>query len=251
MIDLWMLVSVGIGLLGATFLAGVVGFAGALVALPLLLVLGLPLPHIVVINLTVGLTTRSLVVARRHADIDMIRSSLLVLGSLPGICLGLLVREHVPAQYVRLSAALLTLAAATALAVRRSSGSPSRPRRQSVLAAGASGGFLGVTTSLNGVPPALLLTRDSASARSMVADLAAYFAIGNSLTLGAIVLFGQGPPPEVWWALLLWLPIGLVGQSLGMKAGPKLPYRRFRQITIAVIMASGTASALQALPSVL
>ncbi|MFP5335979.1 MAG: hypothetical protein ACLGIV_11785, partial [Actinomycetes bacterium] len=53
---------------------------------------------------------------------------------------------------------------------------------------GAIGGFLGTTTSLNGVAPALLLTGSRATARTLVADLAAFFVVGNILTLAALFL---------------------------------------------------------------
>lgn len=74
--------------LSATFLAGVVGFAYGLVALPLLLLIGLPLVDVVVINLVIGLASRLSVVARRHADVTWRKVRLLLLGCVPGVLLG-------------------------------------------------------------------------------------------------------------------------------------------------------------------
>ena len=90
--------------------------------------------------------------------------------------------------------------------------------------AGGLGGFLGVTTSLNGVPPALLLTGDRATARPMVADLAVYFVLGNILTLLILSQSGQAPSAWVWSAMILWVPVGLAGNLLGVALGPRMPY---------------------------
>lgn len=125
-----------------------------------------------------------------------------------------------------------------------------QPRKSTpsvVVVAGGLGGFLGVTTSLNGVPPALLLTGDRATARSMVADLAVYFVIGNVLTLLVLSQSGQAPSSWVWSALVLWVPVGLAGNLLGVALGPKMAYALFRQLTITVIVASGVASSVQAI----
>jgi uncharacterized membrane protein YfcA len=76
--------------LSATFLAGVVGFAYGLVALPLLLLLvGVPIGDVVVINLVIGLASRLSVVARRYSDVNWGRARLLLGGTLPGIFLGI------------------------------------------------------------------------------------------------------------------------------------------------------------------
>jgi uncharacterized membrane protein YfcA len=51
----------------------------------------------------------------------------------------------------------------------------------------------------------------------------------------------------VWSTLLLWVPIGLAGNLLGVALGPRMPYALFRRLTITVIVASGIASSIQAL----
>lgn len=247
MVDPWILVLGGATILLATFLAGVVGFAYGLVALPLLLVIGVSLNDVVVINLAVGLVTRLTVVTRRHRDINRFRAGLLVLGSLPGVGLGLEIRHLVDTGLVQMAAALLTLIAVAVMVGGASSQAPSRSAGPPVtLAAGLLGGFLGATTSLNGVPPALLLTGDRASARSMVADLAAYFVIGNTVTLAALTESGHPPSNWVWPALACWIPVGLLGNLSGIALGPRLPYRLFRRLTISVIVVSALVSAAQA-----
>jgi uncharacterized protein len=239
----------GVVVLSATFLGGVVGFAYGLVALPLLLLIGVPLGDVVVINLIVGLSSRLSVVARRHADVNWVRARFLLLGSLPGMLLGIVIRNRVDTDAIQFAAGIVTLVAVAAIArgPRRPSSGGSGPPL--VLIAGGMGGFLGVTTSLNGVPPALLLTGNRATARNMVADLAVYFVLGNVLTLLILSQSGQAPSGWVWSALLLWVPIGLAGNLLGVALGPRMPYTFFRRLTLGVIIASGLASSVQALRS--
>jgi uncharacterized membrane protein YfcA len=233
--------------LSATFLAGVVGFAYGLVALPLLLLVGVPLGDVVVINLVVGLASRLSVVARRHADITWSRARLLLVGCVPGVLLGVVTRDRLDTDVIQLAAGVVTLVAVSFIARGGRARHPRSSTPPHVVVAGGLGGFLGVTTSLNGVPPALLLTGDRATARSMVADLAVYFVLGNILTLLILSQSGQSPSGWVWSALLLWVPIGLAGNLLGVALGPRMPYALFRRLTITVIVASGVASSIQAL----
>lgn len=247
MADLWLLCTGAAAISLAAFLAGVVGFAYGLVALPLLLASGVGLGDVVVVNLAVGLVTRTVVVARRRRDVSRRRVILLVLGSLPGVGVGLLARDHVAARSIQLAAGVLSLVAIAAIVYRARHRPTATARPRTTVAAGVLGGFLGATTSLNGVPPAVLLTGDGASARSMVADLAVYFVVGNLLTLGALVESGHAPSTWVWGALGVWLPLAVLANYVGTELGPRLPHGLFRRITVAVIVVSAVASIVEAL----
>lgn len=234
----------------AAFLGGVVGFAYGLVSLPLLLLLGVPLPDVVVINLLVGLATRILVVARRHSDINVSRVKQLILGSIPGIGCGMALRGTVDVDLIKAGAGTLTLLAAACLIVRQRH-SPMGPATESpapvVTVVGGLGGFLGTTTSLNGIAPALLLTGSRTTARTLVADLAAFFVLGNLLTLGALLASGHWASHDAWVMLAVWLPVGLFGNYLGISLGPKLPHLLFRRLTLLVIVVSGAVASIAAL----
>lgn len=231
----------------ATFLGGVVGFAYGLVALPLLLIIGLPLADVVFINLLVGLTTRVFVLARRHHDINRKRTTMLVVGSLPGVGIGLLVRDVVSGQVIQAVAGIVTVVAVAALVYSQRRRRQSASRSPAVLAAGGLGGFLGATTSLNGVPPALVLAGDRASARSFVADLAAYFVVGNAVILLALGLSGHAPSSAIWVQLAVWIPVGLLGNLTGIGLGPLLPQAAFRRLTLTVIVVCGVTATVLAL----
>jgi uncharacterized membrane protein YfcA len=234
----------------AAFLGGVVGFAYGLVALPLLLLLDVPMSDVIVVNLVVSLITRVVVLMRRYGDIDGRRAMLLIAGSPPGILLGTGLRSMVDVRTVRVGAGFFTLAAVAAVVYsqrQKPVGREARDRFVIILAAGALGGFLGSTTSLNGVPPALLLTRACASARSLVADLAAYFVVGNLLTLGVLLLGGHSPSRQVWALLAAWIPAALLGNFAGIALGPRLPQKLFRRLALSVVVVSGALSIAQAL----
>ncbi|ABG99883.1 possible sulfate exporter (plasmid) [Rhodococcus jostii RHA1] len=232
--------------LSAQFVGGVVGFAYGLVALPLLLLIGVPLVDVIVVNLVIDLAGRLSIVARRYADVSWGRARLLLLGCVPGVLLGVLTRGRLDTEVIKLSAGVVTLVAVYFIARGGIKREPRKSPPAVVVVAGWLGGFLGVTTSLNGVPPALLLTGDRATARSMVADLAVYFVIGNILTLLILSQSGQAPSSWVWSALVIWVPIGLAGNLLGIALGPRMPYAFFRRLTFTVIVASGVVLSAQA-----
>lgn len=231
----------------ATFLAGAVGFAYGLIALPLLLLIGVPLPEVVVINLIVGLATRLMVVFRLHREMNKSRAALLVMGSLPGVGVGIALTGLLNSNVIELAAGVFTLIAVTLLIIRPTRDTADKSAVVTVLAAGGLGGFLGVTTSLNGIPPALLLTSSRAAASTLVADLAAYFVVGNTLTLLALGVSGHLPPTTIWPMLVVWIPIGFVGNVLGVSLGRSLPHAAFRRLTLTIIVISGVVSTLRAL----
>jgi uncharacterized membrane protein YfcA len=115
------------------------------------------------------------------------------------------------------------------------------------LAAGAGGGFLGVTTSLNGVPPALLLTRDRVEQRSFVADLTVYFVVSNILTLALLTATDPGVLTPLATYVPVWLPAGLIGNQLGIRAIRHLPHRLFRALTLTIVISAGCTTIAAAL----
>src|SRR5699024_3292327 len=161
----------------ACFLGGVVGFAYGLVALPSLLLIGLPFEQAVAINLIIAISTRIFTYFKRLRDINWARSLTLVGGSAPGAAIGLCVAQLFDNKTIHFAAGILIIIAASVLLIRHYSSKTTSPKRQTTLRnrikdafTGALGGILGATTSLNGIPPAILLTSTKTSARNMVAD---------------------------------------------------------------------------------
>jgi hypothetical protein len=132
---------------------------------------------------------------------------------------GAVVRESVSTRSIEVAAGLVTIAAVIGLSWRPTVTGGSPASATTLFAAGGVGGLLGVTTSLNGVPPALLLVRERASPTSMVVDLGAYFVVGNTLTILVLVSRGAAGFGAAWPLVAVWLPVGLLGQALGVFPG--------------------------------
>lgn len=240
-----LLVVGGVVVLGASILGGVSGFGFALVCTPLLLLAGFPLTDVVVVNLTISGTTRLATVAKLHRSVNRRRSGWLVIGVVPGLLLGLLVRDAVDDAVLKVVAGTVAVAVAVYLLLRppapRSGPARPPPRVQSGIA-GTLGGFLGVTTSLNGPPPVILLSRQQAEPREFVADMAVYLLVGNALTLLAIHLAGGLALDRLWVLLACWLPVGVLGNALGLAYGSRLPARPFRLLTLGLVVVTGLAT---------
>jgi uncharacterized membrane protein YfcA len=231
----------GLVVLAASFLGGVTGFGYTLVATPLLLLLGHSLPFVVTANLALACITRISVAYRFREDANPRRAAGLVAGSVPGLWLGVLVLTTVDESTIKLGAGIVVMVAAVLL-YRALSAPPPRPLPGAPFAAGLAGGFLGTATSLNGVAPVLLLARDKAAPRSVMADLAIYFVASTSI--GLLILLMQDAIVEdaLYPAFALWLPGSLLGNWAGTTLGPRLPETVFRRITLAVVFAAGAVT---------
>ena len=229
----------------ASFLGGVTGFGYSLVATPLLLLLGFALPFVVTANLALACVTRISVAYRFRSDARPGRAASLIAGSIPGLWLGALVLTTVDVSTVKLGAGLVVMAAAVLL-WRAVNAPPPREMPGAAVAAGFAGGFLGAATSLNGLGPVLLLARDKAAPRSVLADLALYFVASNALGLVVLLVVGGLETDALYPAFLLWLPGSLLGNWAGTTIGPSMPETVFRRLTLAIVFLAGAVTALTA-----
>lgn len=239
-----MLVLGGLLVAAAALLAGASGFGFGLVATPLLLLSGFSLPFVVTANLLISLATRVTVAWRMRDAITWRRVVALVGGAIPGLWIGSVTLDRLDLHDVRLGVGVVIAAAALSLAwVDRR---PPTPRIRGLnVVAGFLGGLLGTTTSLTGVPPALLLARRRVAQRAFFADLAVYFIVSSAIGLALLEARGQfsggGARAFVWW-----LPVVLVANAAGTKAGLRLPERVFRTATLGLAFAAGVVTALAA-----
>jgi uncharacterized protein len=229
----------------AAFLGGVTGFGYSLVATPLLLLLGFDLAFVVTANLAVACVTRISVAYRFRSDVRPGRAAGLIAGSVPGLWLGAVVLTTVDASTIKLGAGVVVMAAAVLL-WRAVKAPPPREVPGAPVAAGFAGGFLGAATSLNGVAPVLLLARDKAAPRSVLADLAIYFVASNAIGLAILLVEGGLETDALYPAFFLWLPPSLLGNWAGIKIGPSLPETAFRRLTLAIVFAAGAVTAATA-----
>lgn len=239
------LIAGGVSIFLAAFLGGATGFGFALVATPLLLLIGFPLPFVVTANLSLALVTRVAIVVRFYEDVWPRRVAGLIAGAVPGLWLGAQVLTEVDESTIKLGAGVVVMVVALLL-LRSLTAPPPKPVPGAPVAAGFAGGFLGSTTSLNGVAPVLLLARDKAAPRSFIADLAVYFVATNGIALLLLAAEGALSRAALYPAFLLWLPGSLLGNWLGTVVGPRLPERAFRRITLLIVVVAGAVTAFTA-----
>lgn len=230
----------------AGFLAGTTGFGFALISTPLLLLTGLPLRFVVTVNLALVLVTRVPPAYQFWRHIDRRRVLILVLGSVPGFYLGIQVMRYVEESLLKVTAGILIMLVALALA--RAADAPPPPKVPGHAAlAGLAGGFLGTSTSLSGIPPALMLAGQKTKPLSFVADLAVYFVAANSIALGLLAMQGTLSTTALQLATPVWLPGALLGTYLGTTVAPRIPEKLFRNITLLLLLLAGGSIVLSAL----
>jgi uncharacterized membrane protein YfcA len=240
-----LLIAGAVVVLGASLLGGVTGFGFSLVCAPLLLLLGLGLTDVVVVNLAIGLLTRLATVARLHRSVHRRRALDLVAGCIPGLLIGYLVRDLVSGDALKVAAGGVAVVVAAYLLLRPAGTGAADAAPAPRLAAGTAGllgGFLGITTSLNGPPPVVLLSRQNAAPRQFVADLAVYFIVCNGLALALIGLAGGVDADRVGLLLACWLPGALLGNALGNTWASRVPQGPFRLMTLGLVMVTGLAT---------
>ena len=226
----------------AAFVGGVTGFGYALAAAPLLILTGFPLPFVVTANLAIAGLTRLSVVYRFRSHVSRRRSLAMAAASVPGLYAGARILAEVPESTIKLLAGGAVMVT-VALLARSLDRPPPEPIPGAPVAAGFVGGFLGGSTSLTGVGPIVLLTRDKVPATSFLADLAVYFVWTAIVGLAALALEGALVSEALYPAVLVWLPGAAVGNLLGTLVGPRLPERLFRRVVLAVLFAAAAATA--------
>jgi uncharacterized membrane protein YfcA len=240
--DVTLLVVGGVVVFLASVLAGGTGFGYSLVCAPLLLIAGIPLADVVVVNLTVGVVTRIGAVARLRHSVDRQRCTYLVAGCVPGVLLGHLVLGVVDDDVLKVMAGSVAVVAAGFLLLRRPAPAPAEPGRPSRLApgvAGVLGGFLGITTSMNGPPPVILLSHRKVAPRQFIADMAVYLLVCNALALALIALAGGLALDRVGLLLACWLPGAVLGNVVGVTYGSRVPPTPFRMLTLGLVVVTG------------
>lgn len=239
-----MLILGGVLAAAAALLAGTSGFGFGILATPALLLSGFSLPFVVTINLLISVATRVPVAWRLWAAINRRRVVVLVGGAIPGLWIGSRTLGAFDEREVRIAVGLVVALAAVALgwAGRK----PPRPRVRGLNAvAGFAGGLLGTSTSLIGVPPALLLSRRRVATASFFADLSVYFIA--TATIGLAVLAADGHfSGEAARAFAWWLPGVFLANVVGTTIGLRVPERAFRSVTLGLAFAGGVATVASA-----
>jgi len=238
-----MLAIAAVGLFVAAVMGGTTGFGFGLVAVPWLLTLGFPLPFVVTAIVALAFAMRLGTVGRLHAAVDRGRTASLLAASVPGTVAGAWTLAAVDDRPLKALAGTLAIVMAVTLARSRT---PAQPLRGGAALAGAAGGFLGATTSLSGMPVALLLARERVAPRQALADMSVYTAVVSLFIVTTLAASGTLVMDALVPAALVWLPAALAGTWVGTSLATRLPTAAFRRLTLGVVMICGAVTVLSA-----
>ncbi len=222
--------------LAAGVVQGLTGMGFAVVFTPLF-VLVVPQPQAVVtLSLLLGAVLCLGVVVTGRRDAQPRRSLPLVAGGLVGTPLGVLVLLAVDGRVLLVWIAALALCVAAVGLFRLPE--PVRAERSAVAAAGLLGGFLNGSTSMGGMPPALLVSIQRWPTSSGRVALAAFNLV--SYTLGLAVAAVASAVDTGYILSGLWLlPPAVVGTMTGAVMASRLSREGFGRVLTCVVGLSG------------
>src|SRR5690625_3308124 len=107
---------------------------------------------------------------------------------------------------------------------------------------GVLGGFFGITTSLNGLPVAIVSARFRQLPARLVADISAYFLVSGALTLAGLwwqgtVNWGQSLAYSLWW-----LPAAVAANAVGLALVPRVNRCTFQRIVLGLSALRGVVT---------
>ncbi|NGM84275.1 sulfite exporter TauE/SafE family protein [Paenibacillus sp. 7124] len=210
----------------AGFIQGLTSFGFALVSMPLL-TLWLPLQETVPLVVMLSVITNIAILAGAYKDAAVRKIWVLVLSSIAAAPLGAWLLLVVDASVLKVATGLLVLAYSALLLTGKSF--PVRNERFAFVPVGIASGLLNGSISMSGPPVALFLSGQGTGKAAFRANLTAYAAILNIIT---IVSFSQGGllNGNVMSVFGWTVPVLLAGVWLGIKA-----VRRLNRFSVAVL----------------
>lgn len=221
---------------------GLTGFGYGLVATPFLVLLGFPVTTAVAVNMLLGMCTRVFTVVELRASVDRARVCWLVVSSVPGLAAGAVVVHLCDEQALRRCIGLAIIA--SAIGMMCLPGRVKAVAKSMVALVGVASGILGITSSLNGIPPALLYTYEQHPPRRVLADLSAYFVVSNPMIFALLVIAGGSPLGEIAGRFALWLPGVLAATFLANRVAGRIPLRWFRLLVLGIVLTGGASMLL-------
>jgi len=229
-----------------TLLAGIAqaatGFGFGLLAMPLF-TLFLEPRVAVPLALCVSLLGSYLVVYETRREVDRRSLKALVGGSLLGMPLGLLLLLGVPAVWLR--AAVGVIAMGFSLLLWQGRGAPLL-ERAGLWSVGGLAGMLGTSCGLPGPPVVLAMHGRALSTAGFRGTMAAFMAVGGTLSLGLFALGGLLDPALIGRyapsLVALW-----VANRVGRRLGERVGEARFRRGVLALLFAGALAATGSAL----
>lgn len=233
---------IGIVLLAAT-VQSITGFGFSLVAMPLLVTV-LPVDEAISLNTLLALANTAIMARANVRDVPWETVVPLFVGAVVAMPLGIIALLVAPADAIRITIGLATLAMVAALAAGLRF--PARSTALELLV-GAIAGTLSTSTGVNGPPVVLYLQGRQHEPPRFRAALAVFFT-GSGLVATAIF---AASGVLTWTALLLAalaLPAVLAGNAAGGGVARHIDGTLFRRLVYALLVAAALSALASALP---
>lgn len=232
-LELWFLAAIAV--FAAGLAKGLTGFGSALILAPVLGILYGPAATVLIITI-MDLPATLFLLPSAVRECERRSVSLLALGALLGIPLGVQVLTVADPDVMKTAIAALVLAMAFIMALgwryRGAAGAP-----QSFLA-GLFGGLMGGSTGVGGPPVVLFWLGTQPESRIVRANLIAYFTVTSVVGIGSLVFFGLFS----WYTVLIagsLVPVFSFGLWAGAQCFPLVSNERFRHVSLSLIAMAG------------
>ena len=226
----------------ATAVSGLTGFGLAVVGVPPLMLIYEPATVVVLIAI-VSLFTNAVIVQDSWREIE-VRA---VLSLLPwaglGLLLGTEILRSVNAEYIRLAVGVIVILAAILLL--RQFELPGIKGRWGTAVAGVTSGALSTSTGIAGPPVVLLFAARRFPKASFRVSNAAYFLALSVGVISALLARGILEFSHLWLSVAL-VPAAFAGKMLGTTLVKRLSNKAFRNITLGVVLLTGSLGVLTA-----
>lgn len=228
------------------FVQSTTGFGFALVLSPAAFAVMDPVEAVMVL-LVLGLALNVLILFERgRPEVDLRALTPLLAAALPGLALGAAALTALSKEALQVGVGVAVIAAAVwQLRQRRRTRSPRLPAAAGV-AAGFVSGALTTSISVSGPPIVLWLEARGARPEEFRASLAATF-LALNLTGGALLLAVEGRASVDAGTVVPLLALVVAGYALGAVVFRRLEPERFYVAVLALVAATGCASALAGL----
>jgi uncharacterized membrane protein YfcA len=226
----------------ASLIQGILGFASALVAVPLALIF-LPKEMVVSSMFMVGLSLNGFLSVRIRAPISYRPVVILFFASLFGMPLGVWVLRAIPLEAMQVFVGCLVVL----FTILLQWGKLRLPQNAFLTGiAGFFSGLLNTSTSMSGPPVLILLAGQGLPKDQLRRTLVSFFFVSGLAAALMLLASGVLTPRTASYGVAA-IPFAFLGGFLGDRVCARLPERPFRVFALAVLFLSGAYSVVSGL----
>ncbi len=215
---------------------GLTGFGSALVAMPFFIQI-LPAKLAVSLSILNGLLITTILTIRHRSDIKSGNILPLIIGSVPGILLGINFLRYADEILIkRILGAIIILYSIYSLSRKRTLNK--RLSRIWGIVAGFLTGIIGASFSAGGPPTIIYVTLSGWKKDEIKGTLSAFF-LFTGIFISTGHLFTGISNKTTYFLFLLNAPFILSGVFLGMKAYRAIPYATYLKLVLILLLAMG------------